>query len=338
MSTMKIEEPVLVLFDKEEEYTYLMSDYLRNQKGVPWKIRSYTRQEDLFKCEKDSCINMLVIAESSFSEQVKALNAEKTVILNESGFPNNENMTSVSKYQPADDVLHMLLELYLEIASSDISILPGKGKTKFIGIYSPIKRSLQTGFALAMSEILSEKERTLYLSFEHYCGIADIMPGDRGTDLSDLVYFLNSDSEKFRLHFESIVKQRGALNYVPPMKSGQNLLTVTANEWKNLLRRINESGLYDIVVMDLTDSMQGLFEILRECKYVYTVTKEDQYAQVKMMQYEQVLQMYEYNDVMEKTIKLKMPRFQYVPDSLEQYTIGEFSDYVRQTIADMEVS
>lgn len=334
---MKNEEPVLVLFDQEEEYTFLMSDYLKGQKGVPWKIRSYTRQEDLLECEKDSSINMLVISESSLSEQVKGLNADKIVILNESGFQETENMTSVSKYQAADEVLHMLLEMYLEIASADIGILPGKGKTGFIGIYSPVKRSLQTGFALAMSEILSEKTRTLYLSFEHYCGVADIMPGDKGTDLSDLVYFLNSDSEKFRLHFESIVRQRGNLNYVPPMRSGQNLLTITSAEWKNLLCRINESGLYDFVIMDLTDSMQGLFEILRECKYVYTVMKEDRFAQVKMMQYEQMLNMYEYKDVMDKTIKFVMPKFQYVPDTLEQFTRGEFSDYVRHMVGKMEV-
>jgi len=330
-----IEEPVLVLFDDEEEYTYLMSDYLRAQRGLPWKIRSYTNCDDLERLEKDNHISMLVVSETSYTDNLRELNSEKIIILNESGFINGD-MTCISKYQAAENVLYSLMEIYIDIASDVRQSLPGGGETKFIGVYSPIKRSLQTSFALSMSELLSDTARTLYISFEHYSGVADIMPGDMEMDLADLVYFLNADSDKFKLHFQSIVKQRENLNYVPPMKSGQNLLTVTSAEWVNLLRRISETGLFDVVICDLTDSMQGLFEILRECKYVYTIMKEDRYAQVKMMQYEHLLQQYEYKDVMEKTIRFTMPRFQYIPDVLEQYTRGDFADYVRRMIAKME--
>jgi len=334
-SIKNIEEPVLVLFDSEEEYAYLMSDYLRAQKGVPWKIRMYTRREELIEHEKDNHISLMVVAESSYIDSIKEINSDKVVILNESGYV-SDDFANINKYQAAEMVFHSLLELYIEIASDKRQALPSNKTTKFIGVYSPIKRSLQTTFALGMSELLSDVARTLYISFEHYTGVADIMPGDKETDLADLVYFLSSDSEKFKLHFQSIVKQRESLNYIPPMKSGQNLLTVTAAEWVNLLRRINETGLFDVVVMDLTDSMQGLFEILRECNYIYTIMKDDRYAQVKMMQYEHLLQLYEYKDVLDKTIRMTMPRFQYVPDVLEQFTRGDFSDYLRKMIAKME--
>lgn len=330
-----LEEPILVLYDNEEEYTMLMSDYLRSQKGLPWKVRSYTSSDDLMRLEMNNHISLLLVSENSYVDKLRELESEKVVILNESGFVNNE-MTNISKYQAAENVLHSLLELYVEYASDVRKALPGESKTKFIGIYSPIKRSLQTSFALAMSELMSDTARTLYISFEHYSGVADIMPGDREMDLADLVYFLNADSEKFKLHFQSIIRQREKLSYIPPMKSGQNLLTVTSAEWVNLLKRIDETGLFDFVIMDITDSMQGLFEVLRECECVYTIMKDDQFAQVKMMQYEHLLQQYEYKDVMDKTIRITMPRFQYVPDNLEQYTRGDFADYVRRMIAKME--
>lgn len=330
-----IEEPTLVLYDKEEEYTLLMSDYLRSQRGIPWKIRSYTRGEDLLRLEKGNHISILLVAEASYTENFRELDFDKMVILNESGFVNDE-LTNVSKYQAAENVLHALLEVYLEFASDDRRLLQGDSETKFIGIYSPVKRSLQTSFALTMSELLADTTRALYISFEHYSGVADIMPGDMEMDLADLVYFLNADAEKFKLHFQSIVKERGRLSYIPPMKSGQNLLTVTPSEWRNLLKRISETGLFDVVIMDLTDSMQGLFDILHECKYVYTIMKDDRFAQGKMMQYEHLLQQYEYKDVIEKTIRLTMPKFKYIPDVLEQYTIGDFADYVRRVIVDLE--
>lgn len=328
-------EPTLVLFDNEEEYTLRMTDFLRSQRGLPWKMRSYTSSDDLMNIEKNNHISLLVVSEDSYIDRIRELDVEKVVILNESGFVNDE-MINISKYQAAENVFHSLLEIYLEFASAGRKEMPGSRATRFIGIYSPIKRSLQTTFSLAMSELLSDNARTLYMSFEHYIGVADIMPGDREMDLADLVYFLNADADKFKLHFQSIVKQREKLNYVPPMKSGQNLLTVTSAEWVNLINRISETGLFDVVVMDLTDSMQGLFEILRECEYVYTIMKNDRYAQAKMMQYEHLLQEYEYKDVMDKTIRFTMPRFQYIPDVLEQYTIGEFADYVGGMISKME--
>ena len=34
--------------------------------------------------------------------------------------------------------------------------------------------------------------------------------------------------------------------------------------------------------------MQGLFEILRMCRHVYTLTREDRIARGKLLQYEQV--------------------------------------------------
>lgn len=330
-----IEEPVLVLYDIEDEYTCLMSDYLRNQKGIPWKIRSYTDEKELLSYETGKHISILLVSESSYGDSIKVLDTDRIVLLNESGFVDDE-LLNVGKYQAAENVLHSLLELYVEFADVSRKILPSNKKTSFIGVYSPIKRSLQTTFALTMSELMSENARTLYISFEHYCGTPDIMPGDAEMDLADLVYFLNADTEKFKLHFQSIVRQRGSLSYIPPMKSGQNLLTVSPQEWKNLLSRISETELFDVVIMDLTDSMQGLFEVLRECEFVYTIMKDDQIAQVKMMQYENLLTLYEYKDVMDKTFRITMPRFQYIPDVLEQYTIGDFSDYVRRMISKME--
>lgn len=337
MKDLKKEEPLLVLFDLEEEYAIHMSDYLREQKGVPWKIKAYTDLENLVAEEKSSHISMFLIAETSFSDELKTFNYDRMIILNESGFVMDEKIDNIDKYQAADKVFHILIDLYLEIATVAPTIFNGVMNTRFVGVYSPIKRCLQTTFALTFSELLAKNKRTLYLSFENFSGNPEIMPGENETDLSDLVYFLNADSEKFKLHFQSIVKERGELAYVPPMKAGQNILTVTTNEWKNLFSRINESGLFDVVVMDLTDNIQGLFEVLRVCSNVYTITRDDPTARVKMMQYENMLGMYDFKDVMEKTIKLSIPRFSYIPESLDQYTRGDLADFVRGKIDELGV-
>lgn len=322
-------QPLFVLYDKEEEYTFLMADFMRNYPGVPWKIHAYTREKDLLAKEADKEIKILVVSERSYTPEIKKLKAERVLILGESGYRFEEPMETIDKYQSAEAVVQMFFQVYLEIAGEQPGRIAVGNKTKFIGVYSPIKRCLQTTLALTMSEILAERKRTLYLSFENYSSFVETEGKIGDLDLSDLVYFMSVDNEKFRLRLQSSLKQLNALAYVPPMRYGQNLLGISEEEWLMLLRKISESGLFDYVIMDLTDCIQGLPEILRICSRVYTVAKEDSIAKVKMMQYENMLSQRKYNDVLEKTERFVFPKFHYIPVTPDEYNRGEMADFVR---------
>ena len=330
MKGMSETEPLFVLFDNEEEYTLLMSDYLKNYRGLPWKVHSYTGESELLKAEQGKQIAMLVVAESSMTERVKGLAPSRLVVLNESGYLPEDSVESIDKYQAAETVLQMLIQSYLEVAGERGGKLSATGRTRFIGVYSPVKRSLQTTFALTLSELLSEKCRTLYLNFEHYSGVVEILAGDGDRDLADLVYFMNVDTDKFRLHLQTMLKQINEMVFVPPMRYGQNLLSVTESEWLDLLKKIDDSGLFDYVILDLTDCLQGLPEILRICNRVYTLMKDDTFAKVKMMQYENMLSAYEYGDILEKTERFVFPKFRNFPVSPDQFNRGDIADFVRQ--------
>jgi len=204
--------------------------------------------------------------------------------------------------------------------------------TTFIGNYSPVHRSMQTSLALTMSQILAGEHPTLYLNFEHYVGIPELLPDMQTLDMADLLYFLNAEKEKFRLRMQTMMKKVGNLDYIPPMKSGQNLLTVTADEWMSLFQKIEELGEYEYVVLDLSESMQGLFDILRMCKKIFTVTQEERIAESKLLRYEQLLSLYEYEDVLVKTERLRIPHIQRLPAELEQLTRGELASLAKNLL------
>ena len=50
---MEQKEAVMVLFDREEEYARLLSEFLRRQKELPWEIHTYTKMEELLEREKN---------------------------------------------------------------------------------------------------------------------------------------------------------------------------------------------------------------------------------------------------------------------------------------------
>lgn len=328
--------PVLVLCDREEEYAQLMSDFIKRNREMPWSVHTYTNVEELMQMEKNCPIDIMAVSENAYQEELSKLRPLRTVILNESGLMKWDEFVNIDKYQQAQNVLQSILEVYLEIADIALPRIQCSGNTRFIGIYSPVRRCMQTTFAITLSQMLSEKYRTLYLNFEHYMGISELAAQTGAKDMADLLYFLMAENDKFRLRMQTIVQHKGSLDYIPPMKSGQNLIMISPKEWGLLMNRIEELGEYDFVILDLSESMQGLFDILRLCKKVFTLMKDDWIAQGKLTEYEQMLRTYSYEDVLQKTQKCVPPKVRKIPEELEQYTKGEMADYVRRLIGELE--
>lgn len=320
----------LVLCDKEEEYTNLMTEFISNHKELPWNILSYTDSDKLLNGEQQRDIALLLVSESTYTEQLKELKAKRIVILSESGRKNEEGYPHIFKYQPAAGVLKELLEVYMEIGEEqEKAVFIPQRKARIIGIYSPVRRCLQTTFALTLAQMLSEKAPTLYMNFEHYAGMTEILPDVQTRDLADLLYFLNLNQENFNLRMQTIIQHKGCLDYIPPMKAGQNLLTVTGAEWLLLLKKLEETSEYQYIILDLSECVQGLFDLLRACCRIFTLTKDDRVARAKLLQYEQMLQLYAYEDVLQKTNMLTTPFIRRLPEEMELYTKGEMADFVR---------
>ena len=190
---MEQKEPVLVLYDREEEYARLFSEYLKRQKELPWQIHTYTRAEELLAGEKSGEVTMLVVAESSCEEALNTLQPTCQAILNESGTLRFHQFPNINKYQEAGQVWKELLALYVETTGIRMPLLCAEYKTRFIGMYSPVHRCLQSTFALTFAQLMAEKHPTLYLNFEHYVGIIELLPERQDRDLADLLYFLAGD-------------------------------------------------------------------------------------------------------------------------------------------------
>lgn len=326
---------IMTLCDPEEEYAQLMTEFLNKHKNLPWELHTYTNVEDMFRAEKKAP-ELLVVAESAFSREMQEFAAGRLVILGESGVVKWQDVIYVDKYQEAEEVLKVLLGLYAEMADVQLPGIRKKCRTRLIGNFTPVRRSMQTSFSIAMGQLLAADHATLYLNFEHYAGIAGLLPDLQTQDMADLLYFLHTEKDKFRLRLQAMLKHTGGLDYIPPMRSGRNLLTVTAEEWTELLQKLEELGEYEYIVLDLSESMQGLFEILRMCSRVYTLTRDDRIARSKLFQYEQVLTLCEYTDVLDKTRRLSLAHIHRLPEEMEQLTRGDLAEVVKGLLKEMK--
>lgn len=326
-----MEHKLLVLCDPEKDYVQHMADYLRRKKDMDWDVCIFTAKEELQKFCAEEAIEILLISETAYGEYVKELPVKIPVLLNESGIVREKRMANIDKYQSAEKVWQELLRLYMEKSGETFPKVGGWKKGKLIGMYSPVRRCLQSTFALTMGQLLAEKHPTLYVSFEFYAGL-EAWQERSGQDLSVLLYYQQNRPESFGAQMQTLVKKIGNLDYVSSMTNGENLLYITSEQWKSLIQALLSTGDYEYVILDLSESIQGLFEILRLCHKVYTIVREDSKASLKMSRYEQLLSLLEYEDVKEKTTRCYLPMFRKLPGEVESYSKGELAQFVRDML------
>ena len=327
-----MKKKILALFDSEKDYLESLARYLKSKEEMTFSLYTYTEAEKLLSDAKKEPIEILLVAESDFTYEIAGLETGNTLLLNESGTVRDTGRRNINKYQKAENIWRELMDSYADMLIDEKEKLTGRGKARFIGLYSPIRRCLQTSFALTLGQVLAEKKKTLYLSFEHYAGWNRLLDKNVRGDLAALLYFAGEQGEKFYCRMQSMTLKIGELYYIPPAYAGQNLIYVRAGEWQRLLQKIAQTGGYEYIILDLSESIQGTFEMLRMCDKIYTIVRDDEQAMAKITQYEELLLAYEYEDVLEKTQKKNLPCFTGLPERMEQYSSGELAAYIRKMI------
>lgn len=246
--------------------------------------------------------------------------------------PGNEQ-DRICRFQAADSIVRILLQSYAN-ESQMISCEDGSSNQKihFIGVYTPIGRCLQTTFAITLGQLLAREHKTLYLNFEGFSGLSRIFQTSVQYNMTDLVYFYDCAREKFIYRLEHMVLKSGDLDYVPPFDNYQELASICGEKWREIFSYLEENSDYEYVVLDLSEHMNGLLDVLRYCERIYTITREDGFSLAKMEQYERMLCALHYDDVLEKTSQKRMPVFKHIPAHIEQFTYGDVADYTKNLL------
>lgn len=326
-----MKEPILAICDSEQEYAYHLMEYLCRKDGFPYEVQVFTDPEHLELYVQDTPVDMLVVAETDYRVQMQEWDTGPVLVLEE-GKSDGEALEAqipiISKYQPVSAVVKKVMEM----AAQDNRIpaaAPGNAAASVLGIYTPVGRCLQTSFSFALGQHLARNHKVLYLNFEPYSGLGRMLRREFAMDLSDLIYFLQNSRERFVYRLESVTENVNGMHLIPPVFSSMDLSMIERREWMELLDVLEHCCGFDYIILDLSDVVQGLFDILRRCSTVYTIVREDGFAEAKLEQYEMLLNRMEYTDVLHKTQKCRMPVFTRLPQNLDRMTTGDLAEYVK---------
>ena len=159
-----------------------------------------------------------------------------------------------------------------------------------------------------LGQKLSEKIPVLYLNLEGYSGGGYYLPEKTDHDLGDLLYCMKQERQDYGLKISSMTGQFGGMDYIMPMKNEMDLRAVKGDEWLHLFGQILEKCIYEVLILDLGDCIDGLYDILRNCSKIYTPYILESAAMAKLSQYEMNLRTAGYGDVLMHTVKKQMQK------------------------------
>jgi hypothetical protein len=143
----------------------------------------------------------------------------------------------------------------------------------------------------------------LYLNLEEYAGGEHYFSKEQEQNLGDLLYYSKQETGNLGLRISMMTGQIGNMDYIRPIPVVQDLQAVTAEEWLQLFEQIVEKSIYEVLILDLGDSVNGLFSILEKCDSVHTLSIEEPAAKAKLQQYTENLLRTGHEKILEHTVQ-----------------------------------
>lgn len=328
-----MDKRILAIFDSEEKYAYRLMEFISGKTNLPFEVYVFTDGRKFFSCSRIKDIECLLISENAYKQEVETLNIPHIIILSESGENLNKALHHINKYQSCETILHEIMVYYSDRSKAvPTALRTGLKKMKIIGVYTPVGRCLQTTFSLTLGQMLARSYKTLYLNFEIYSGFARMMSKNFDSDISDLMYYFSCAREKLAYRMQSMIETVNGLDFIPPADIYQNLAGIRGSQWIDLFQEIEKSSEYEYMILDLSDGILDLWDVLRECDFIYTISREDGAALAKIEQYEKALESMNYGDITARTTKWKLPIFKQLPLHFEELTYGELAGYIKSKV------
>ena len=322
---------LMVVYDEDPFYAERLSDYVNRKESGIFKAQAFSSKDKLEAFSRENKVDVLLTGVPEHAEGIPALRSAKKIQLTEERNSTDQGM-EIYKYQSGDDIIREVMSVYCDLPGGQ-DALPGltpKDK-RIIGVYSPIGRCGKTMLSLSIGQVLSKEEKVLFISLDTFTGFTHILDEQWKRDLSDLLYYYKQG--RFHgLRLNSITYYLGDMAWIPPLRYPDDYSQVTAEEMAGFLVEILNESVYETIVLDIGNYDRRVLPLLDVCQVVYMPVKEDMMSQAKVKEFEDYVEKFASQGMMERFHKIHVPimvgskRMEHFPQEL---LWGDMGDFVR---------
>lgn len=329
---------LLAVFDSDKEFVSEFINYLNREYCNEYDIYAFTTFNAVQEFTQNTHIDIMLVSNESFEKKLSDCDIGQIIILTEKKAERFKEYKSVHKYQKAGNVMREVLECVevQKVKKSQEEIC--QSQARIIGVYSPIKRCMKTMFALTLSDILAKDNEVLYINFEEYSGLRTLMGEEFIADLSDLMYFYILSPQKMMEKYSVIKKRFGKVNIIPPMIFSDNIKNTEPVLWREMIRYLSENANENIIILDLSNMVSDVFELLQICDEIFVPTKNDFISDSKLEEFFRVIKDKERQNIEDRIHIVKVGEHEYFEkcSSIENVVKGEFRHFVQGHLGKME--
>ena len=281
---------VFAVCDIETEYAIRFMEFL-NRRNLPFEVQMFTSVPPLCEYAKHKHIELLLISERAMCEEVRNLQVGKMILLSEGKSGGPEDLPAVYKYQSSSQVVREVLDCYsAERIAAQASLDIRRKQGKLLGVYGLVDPVRQMLFSLTLGQILAELQSVLYLNLQKHTGLMHLTGEETEMTLSDLLYFYRQKKRGMFLRLPGMIRQIGRLDYIPVPFFSEDIGELSGEEWAGFLEELRSSGGHDVLLLDLSDGLRGLKDILALCTDLLFLSDEDAFSLERRRLFEEELE------------------------------------------------
>lgn len=230
-------------------------------------------------------IDILVIEEDMYSEQLSMHSIGKTYVLVDNM---NDNDESVFSMEGKKDVF--CLVRYNNISTLVGYIIPrewavlnnSEKEPQIIAVISPAGGMGSTTVAVGVAACMKQNlKKALYLNFKNYQDFHYYLNDKGCLHMEGSEYLRNADVRIYEKMKPFLQKEEFA--YLPPLKTSRESMGIPYDSYVELARTAQKSGEYDFVIAEIGNEVNAeTLKFLKFVNKVFIVIKQDEYSTFKL--------------------------------------------------------
>jgi hypothetical protein len=278
-------------------------DFL-NRKDKLFDICIFTSKEALLAFSESQHIDILLLEEALFSEELLHRLPGRILLLSEESCVKEEDGCPVlQKLQPAENIEREILALYLAGSPRLIKSTKNGSKIELWGIFSPAGGCGKTTLALALGKYLSKEKSVLYLNLESFGGL--VGEGQASKNMTDLLYYVKERKENLFLLLPSLTENCQGVDCIFPVDYYGDLLSLTEQDVDYLVGELEKSR-YESVILDMGCVTQEMVYLLSHCRRILLPRRREE-ERGKLVSLERSLRMEGREEVFLRMEKVVLP-------------------------------
>lgn len=243
----------LAILEKDSSYLNRIVTVFNAKYADKLEVYSFTDESVALKTLNEAKIEVLV-ANDAFEIDVKSLPSRCgfAYFVDSADIETLREQPAICKFQKADLIYKQILSIYSENAANMTGMRFDEDSTKmflFTAMSGGVGSStMAASFAVHLAQ---QMKKVLYLNFEYLGSSTMFFSGEGQFDFGDVIYALKSKKANLNLKLESTVRQSGkGVYYFAPTKVALDVMELSNNDIKRLLKSLRMSGTYEYIVID----------------------------------------------------------------------------------------